>query len=99
MYISAADVARLRELPQTAKETWQLAVRKLRVWCAASTGADSGPKAVPCRPHATFVLNVYPKGELLTQQLTQPPELPPTSQKLMDILVQQVWIVYSAIVP
>ena len=81
-----AQAKRISSLPQRDKEVWQVVVRKLRVWSASSKGADQGRGAIPCRPHAIFVMTLYPKGGLLSQQVCSPCEDPATSMDILEHL-------------
>jgi hypothetical protein len=65
MLLTPAQVERFKKLSQTKQEIWQIVVRKLRVWSASSEGAEEGEEAIPCRPFAILVNNIYPMGQVM----------------------------------
>ena len=79
---------RISQLPQRNKETWQVVVKKLRVWSASSKGAPEGDGAIPCRPYAVFITCLYPNGNLLSQHISSLPENPPSSLEILKHLFE-----------
>ena len=67
--LGAADITRLKKLPLVAKEVWQLVVKPLRVWAAAPEGPPQGPDAIPWRPPCAFLVNIFPAGTPLREQV------------------------------
>lgn len=64
MLLTPKQVETYRKLDKRESEIWQVVVRKLRVWSAASEGPDDGSEAVPCRPYCVLVNNLYPLGQV-----------------------------------
>ncbi len=62
--LAPAQVDKVKRLDQSKSEVWQIVVRKLRVWSASSDGAAEGDDAIPCRPYAILVNNIYPRGNV-----------------------------------
>ncbi|RHY03128.1 hypothetical protein DYB36_007084 [Aphanomyces astaci] len=65
MLLTPAQLQKYKRMDQTKSEIWQIVVRKLRVWSASSEGAAEGDEAIPCRPYAILVNNIYPLGQVL----------------------------------
>mmetsp|Transcript_16448 Transcript_16448/g.30109 ORF Transcript_16448/g.30109 Transcript_16448/m.30109 type:complete len:594 (+) Transcript_16448:2753-4534(+) len=81
------NTSRVLKLPQAEQEVWQIVIRKLRVWSAASTGADEGQDAIPCRPYCIMINSLYPTGKVLFQTLCDPPEEKPSPETILRHLV------------
>ncbi len=64
MLLTSAQLEKYKRMNQTKSEIWQIVVRKLRVWSASSEGAVEGDDAIPCRPYAILVNNIYPLGQV-----------------------------------
>lgn len=64
MHIKPNEIEKLKRIDQQEKEIWQIVVRKLRVWSAASNGAAEGAEAIPCRPYCMLINNLYPLGQV-----------------------------------
>ena len=71
------------------KEIWQIVVKPLRVWAAASRPAPSG-EVLPCRPRFMFVGNLYPTGKLLYRRACDPPEEQPSTFFVLDAIKQLI---------
>jgi len=77
---------RIRNLPQTQKEIWQVVVRRLRVWSGASEGEREDGSPQPCRPYSVIISCLYPEGRLLAQDICDPPEKPPAPTQVLNLL-------------
>ena len=78
----------MKKLDLEEKEVWQIVIRKLRVWSAASTGPDEGDEAIPCRPYCILINNLYPLGQVMEKSLCDPPEIYPTAKTILHQLLQ-----------
>lgn len=89
-YLTTGELKKMKKLELQEKEVWQIVIRKLRVWSAASTGPDEGPEAIPCRPYCILINNLYPLGQVMEKSLCDPPEVYPSGkpvlQKLLEVM-------------
>ncbi|RHZ32409.1 hypothetical protein DYB31_001281 [Aphanomyces astaci] len=77
MLLTPAQLQKYKRMDQTKSEIWQIVVRKLRVWSASSEGAAEGDEAIPCRPYAILVNNIYPLGQVFYEACAKYAELQP----------------------
>ncbi|OQR90425.1 hypothetical protein THRCLA_09350 [Thraustotheca clavata] len=83
--LSRDEVEKLKKFDQTKQEIWQIVVRKLRVWSASSKGAEEGEDAIPCRPYAILVNNIYPLGQVVSKKICDPPEEFPSAAEILKL--------------
>ncbi|OQR82752.1 hypothetical protein ACHHYP_15560 [Achlya hypogyna] len=85
MLLTPAQLEKFKKLDQTKQEIWQIVVRKLRVWSASSQGAEEGDDAIPCRPYAILVNNIYPLGQVVSKKICDPPEVYPSATEILKL--------------
>ncbi|ETV91658.1 hypothetical protein, variant [Aphanomyces invadans] len=88
MLLTPAQLEKYKRMDQTKSEIWQIVVRKLRVWSASSEGAAEGDDAIPCRPYAILVNNIYPLGQVVSKKICDPPEVFPTAQEILALSLE-----------
>ncbi|EQC32066.1 hypothetical protein SDRG_10263 [Saprolegnia diclina VS20] len=85
MLLTRGQLDKFKKLDQTKQEIWQIVVRKLRVWSASSQGAEEGDDAIPCRPYAILVNNIYPLGQVVSKKICDPPEVYPSAREILEL--------------
>ncbi|KAF0692886.1 Aste57867_16088 [Aphanomyces stellatus] len=85
MLLTPAQLEKFKRMDQKKSEIWQIVVRKLRVWSASSEGAAEGEEAIPCRPYAILVNNIYPLGQVVSKKICDPPQVFPSAQEILAL--------------
>ncbi|KAG9411991.1 hypothetical protein AC1031_017630 [Aphanomyces cochlioides] len=85
MLLTPTQLEKYKRMDQTKSEIWQIVVRKLRVWSASSEGASEGDDAIPCRPYAILVNNIYPLGQVVSKKICDPPEKFPSAKEILEL--------------